>query len=642
VGKAYSEEVSSIPQTLQWTIGQNITVLERCIRSCADKSVVAIGSGGSFTAAAYVAGLHERKYGKLSRAATPLDAITGVHGGDFASIYLSAEGRNNDILAAAQAHCGSDKGSIALTLVPANPLLAYCESSGAATPVYFDIPWQKDGYLATNTLVAMMALFGRAYFDGAFVTGLPDNQWITARREELAISDAVSHIVCGSDVIVLYGAAGKVAAIDLESKFAEAALGPCQVVDYRQFAHGRHLQLAQRKLPVVIALGSEEDEQLMQASLGHFPVTVPILRIQLPTEYALSELVGVVYAMLIVEAVSLARQIDVGQPDVPAFGRALYGTDVRDTARRYSHMVPPMLRQKVPGLQMEQVPAWVHAADAFIARLDQARFAGIVCDFDGTCCYTPRRWEGIDHRLIDEFTRILHAGIKVAFATGRGDSIKTTLCDKLPAQYWARVFMGYFSGSSISWLDEEFREPAVDARFSQLRSWLIEHCLISGGLTDVKLGGGQMSIRLSDSLPRDALTSAIAFWIDAAGYAGWRVFCSGHSVDVLTEAVGKRVVVDRLSEQLGADPNDEILRIGDAGHFSGNDYELLSSGLGLSVAMTSPLKASCWNLLPEGLHGAAGTHYYLSALEIENGKARFSEKFIKDVRAMLLQVEVRP
>jgi len=642
VGKAYSDEVSFIPQTLQWVMDQDIVRLKRCVRSCADRSVVAIGSGGSFTAATYVAGLHERKYAKLSRAATPLDVITGVANGDFASIYLSAEGYNNDILAAAQAHHGTEKGSIALTLVPANPLLDYCESSGVATPVRFDIPWQKDGYLATNTLVAMMALFGRAYADEVFVAELVDDRWIEARRNELAKSEAMSRIVSGADVIVLYGSAGKVAAIDLESKFSEAALGACQPVDYRQFAHGRHLQLAQQKLPVVIAFGSEEDEPLMHASLEHFPSTVPVLRVKLPTGYAIGELAGVIYAMLIVESVSRARQIDVGQPQVSSFGRALYGTDVRDTVKRFVHEVPPVLRHKVPGLQAEQVRSWVRAADAFIARLEQARFAGIVCDFDGTCCYTPRRWEGLDHRLTGEFARILHAGLKVAFATGRGDSIQTTLCRTLNRQYWPQVFMGYFSGSSISWLDQEFREPVVDARFLQLRAWLAEHCLVSQSLEDVKVGGGQMSIRLSGNLSRDALTSAIAYWINLTGYCGWRVFCSGHSVDVLTEAVGKQSVVDRFAQQLGADPSEEILRIGDAGHFSGNDYELLSGGLGLSVAKTSPLKASCWNLLPEGVHGAAGTQYYLSALEADNGKARFSQKFIKDVRAMLLSVEVRP
>lgn len=641
MGKAYSDEVSYIPQTLQWAVGQNIDRLRKCVRSCADRSLIAIGSGGSFTAAAYIAGLHERKYGKLSRAATPLEAITGFEAGDVASVYLSAEGRNNDILAAAQAHCGADRGSIALTLTPANPLLSFCQSSGVATPVQFDMPWQKDGYLATNSLVAMMTLFAQAYLDEPLPETIPDTGWIQQQREELAMSEALSCLATGADLIVLYGAAGKIAAVDLESKFAEAALGSCQPVDYRQFAHGRHLQLAQQKLPVVIALGNEHDRLLMDTSLGHFPSAVQVLRVQLPTGYAVGELVGVIYAMLIVEVISQRRQMDVGQPHVPSFGRALYSTDVRETVTRFSEKVPAVLRHKVPKLPADQIDSWVEAAHSFLARVERARFAGIACDFDGTCCYTPRRWDGLEPRLIEDFERVLDGGVEIAFATGRGDSIQADLCRKLPQEHWPKVLVGYYSGSAIARLDQEFSDPVQDARFIDLRSWLTEHCLIPESPLDTKICGAQMSIRLSGALSRDAVTSAIAHWITVNGHSGWRVFCSGHSVDVLTEAGGKRNVILRFAQALQVNPNEEILRVGDSGHFTGNDYELLSDGLGLSVATVSPLKTSCWNLLPEGVHGAAGMHHYLSALEVDRSKARFSEKFIEDVRAMLKNVKVR-
>jgi hydroxymethylpyrimidine pyrophosphatase-like HAD family hydrolase len=300
-----------------------------------------------------------------------------------------------------------------------------------------------------------------------------------------------------------------------------------------------------------------------------------------------------------------------------------------------------VLRHKVPKLTLDQIDPWAQAAHSFLARIENARFAGIVCDFDGTCCYTPRRWDGLDPTLVDEVVRMLEAGVKIAFATGRGDSIQTDLCGKLPREHWQKVLLGYFSGSVIAWLDEEFREPVPDARFIALRSWLTEHCLAPESPSDLKICGGQMGIRLSGTLPKDAVTSAIAHWIAVNGHSGWRVFCSGHSVDVLTEITGKRHVVARFAEALGADPNEEILRVGDSGHFDGNDYELLSDGLGLSVATVSPLKTSCWNLLPESLHGAAGMHHYLSALHVDGSRVRFSEKFIEDVRTMVMNVKAR-
>lgn len=638
MGKAYSDEVSCIPQTLQWAQAQEIKGLRSSTR-CLDRSVVAIGSGGSFTAAAYVAGLHEQKFGKLSRAASPLEVITGFGASDVAAVFLSAEGKNNDILAAAEACSGTDRGSIALTLTSANPLLNYCERSGAATPVGFDMPWLKDGYLATNTLIAMMSLFARAYADEQFDTSVFDTRWLEECRKNIAGSDALRHVAAGANVVVLYGGIGKVAAIDLESKFSEAALGSCQPVDYRQFAHGRHLQLAQQNPPVIIALGSDDDQALVNASLDLFPSAIQVLRITLPSDFASGELVGVIQAMLIVEAVSAYREIDVGQPIVPSFGRALYGTDVRESVAKFTPMPSPLLFRKIPHALAKSVQrdAWVEAGFSFLSRLEAARFTGIVCDFDGTCCYTPRRFDGLDPQLVDQFSRLLNEGVAIAFATGRGDSLQDDLRAKLSSNHWQNILLGYFSGSLIARLNDPFEEPRPDGRFSLLTSWLAEHCLIPGSSSDLKICGGQMSIRLTGGLSKESVTPAIEYWLDMNGYKGWRVFCSGHSVDVLTENVGKLNVVSKFSEAIGAKDEDQILRIGDSGHFGGNDCELLSTGLGLSVATVSPLKSSCWNLLPGNLYGAAGMLRYLSSLEISNGVARFSDEFLKTARAMILE-----
>jgi fructoselysine-6-P-deglycase FrlB-like protein/hydroxymethylpyrimidine pyrophosphatase-like HAD family hydrolase len=639
VGKAFKNEVSCIPQTLQWINEQPISQLQSSIRLCSDRSLIAVGSGGSFTVAAYVAGLHERKYSKLSRAATPLELITGAVPCDVAAVFLSAEGKNNDILAAAQALAGSERGSIVLTLTPDNPLLSFCKSSGTATPIGYDIPWHKDGYLATNSLIATMGLFARAYADEPFDTSLLNASWLEQRRNEYRTSTALKHVAQGASLIVLYGGAGKIAAIDLESKFSEASLGSCQPVDYRQFAHGRHLQLAGDVLPVVIALGDADDEPLVNASLDLFPAGVQTLRISLSRGFAAGELEGVISAMLVIEAISTLRNVDVGQPFVPAFGRALYGIDFRELASTHSRKSVSLLSRKVPHVAPASAHAapWIDAGLKFVSRLELARFKGVVCDFDGTCCYTARRVDGLDASLLNEFTRLLDGGIRVAFATGRGDSLQTDLREKLPRQYWPLVLIGYCSGSSAAWLDEDYDAAQLDDRFGFLRSWLIEHCMVSSSPADLKVVGGQMSLRLTGNLSKTAITSAIRYWLEENQYSGWRVFCSGHSVDVLTETVGKRNVALKFGHLIGADPEDQILRIGDSGDFGGNDHELLSAGLGLSVAAASPLMASCWNLLAPDVHGAAGTCHYLAALEVQNGEARFSEKFLRDVRAMLMQ-----
>ena len=56
----------------------------------------------------------------------------------------------------------------------------------------------------------------------------------------------IERLWCQETILVLYGAEGRIGAIDLESKFTEAALGNLHIADYRNFAHGRHHWLAKR------------------------------------------------------------------------------------------------------------------------------------------------------------------------------------------------------------------------------------------------------------------------------------------------------------------------------------------------------------------------------------------------------------
>ena len=126
---------------------------------------------------------------------------------------------------------------------------------------------------------------------------------------------------------------------------------------------------------------------------------------------------------------------------------------------------------------------------------------------------------------------------------------------------------------------------------------------------------------------RVRLIAAINEWVVQRGYEGWRAFSSGHSVDVVTERAGKLLVVQDACLRLGLDPLTQVLRVGDGGDFGGNDYELLSQGLALSVDAVPPGIEQCWNLLPRMLSGVRGTEYYLQNLQAAEGEAKFSAEF---------------
>ena len=77
----------------------------------------------------------------------------------------------------------------------------------------------------------------------------------------------------GKDIIVvLHGVSSKIGAIDLESKFSEAALGNLQVADYRNFAHGRHNWIYKRgKSSGILAFITPEDNALAKKTLAFNP-----------------------------------------------------------------------------------------------------------------------------------------------------------------------------------------------------------------------------------------------------------------------------------------------------------------------------------------------------------------------------------
>ena len=241
------------------------------------------------------------------------------------------------------------------------------------------------------------------------------------------------------------------------------------------------------------------------------------------------------------------------------------------------------------------------------------------------------RHDGLDHHVAYQIERLLSSGVRFAFASGRGKSLQKDLRAKLSKHLWSQVVIGNYSGSSIVCLDSEFVSPPADSRLEILRDWLLEHGMAEN-VNQINIRGGQLGLSADSVGKRALLLSAIRHWIAFSMYDDWRVFCSGHSVDVLTKDVSKSKVVHALAMQIAANETTELLRIGDSGQFEGNDFELLSDGLGLSVEKVSPLHSSCWNLLPKGVCGATGMTYYLESLEVKNGRAVFSKSFISQAK----------
>lgn len=85
-----------------------------------------------------------------------------------------------------------------------------------------------------------------------------------------------------------------------------------------------------------------------------------------------------------------------------------------------------------------------------------------------------------------------------------------------------------------------------------------------------------------------------------------KVLASGHSLDVLPPSASKGSVVRKISNVAGGSP-DEILRIGDRAAWPGNDHELLSHPLGISVDQSVVEGQGGYRLTPPGVRGPAAT-----------------------------------
>lgn len=637
LGKPYSDELDAFADTYHWAAKQDVARLGHFLNRWIGDYGVVVGSGGSYSAAVVVALFRELAHHSPTAAATPLELSAVLKRLSPRVLMLSAEGKNRDILAAARAAEQADLASAALTLTLSNPLLDLAGGNHALRAFAFQMDWVKDGYLATNSLLATVFLLYRALFgDHDFehsVGPLLDRRLLAKRREELSRLPGLDD-VRRQGLLVVHSANAKAFAIDLESKLAESALAAVQITDLRQFAHGRHLQLAFRTPPpFVVMVTTREERPLAVATAKLLPQSERCwaLELQGDREQDLA-IVGLIDAMFLTEALAKGASHDPGQPLVPEFGRAIHALDpvvlLRSDIAEASRLELAARRKLAAGgptTNASEHPEVLQAAADYAARLTSARIKSIVCDFDGTLCRAENRFEGMDPAHVEQVSALIRQGLTFAIATGRGGSLHDALRAAFEPELYGSIVVGYYSGAVIARLDEVFQQPAPNPEFGALWSWLKSSAYghLCKPLSELSRGG-QFSMRLRSAQQCARLQVAIRHWLDRSGRPDWRVFSSGHSVDVLDARTSKCMVVEKLATELGLDPQSEILRLGDSGQENGNDFELLGEGLSLSCERVSFGLDSCWNFGAAGNNQAEVTMAYLRALVPADGGFRLT------------------
>jgi fructoselysine-6-P-deglycase FrlB-like protein len=631
VARPYAQEMDRLAQTLEWAGAEAIDDLVRAVGTAASGPLVAVGSGGSLSAAHFLAQLHQRLTGQIARTSTPAELVDEPAPHATSVWLLSAGGGNVDINAAFADAVAREPRQLAVLCGRAQSHLAaaaqdhpYCDL------LLFEPPAGRDGFLATNSLFGFAALLTRAYL----VATASAVGWdaVRGRIEPLLSGDNLScWRKAGAPVwerattVVLHGPDARVGAVDLESKFTEAAIGNLHYADWRNFAHGRHHWLAKRGgQSAVVALVGEDDQRIAERTLALIPADVPICRIGLPGPPPATALGALLASLLLTGFAGQARGTDPGRPGVPAFGRKLYALPPRNRARiargpQISAIERKALTPLATLTARGQAAFWRDAYEDFDARMCAASFAGAVLDYDGTIVDARRRFSPPTEDMMRALLRLIDDGLMLAVATGRGKSVRKALRHVLPETLWPHVMVGYYNGLAIAPLScddapngDGGPSRALSAVATRLRRQ--PEVALCAEQTD---RAHQITLEPRHVLSEDHLWLLAQQAILSEGVPCVRAVRSSHSIDIVDAARAKGAVVDAMRRRVG---DGAVLCVGDRGRWPGNDHELLAEPLSLSVDEVNLDPATCWHLGPEGSRGPSVLLHYLNRLRPRNGR----------------------
>jgi len=624
MGKPFNSELEKISDTIKWAKEQDVSLLSRYLfAENRQTPLVCVGSGGSLSACHYAAMLYKQCNGVLAQAMTPLQLM--YSGSEIIRnsklLFLSASGKNKDILNAIKYGVKYNEiDMMSLTLRKNNPTEEFLEQYPKVLRWCEDIPSEKDGFLATNSLLATFTLLCKA------VGGMSQDS--SFKFSDLKTENWNLKLNTIQNFIVLYGATGESVAWDIESKLTEAALGSALLSDYRNFGHGRHHWFDKcGKNSCIIALVTPIERELAYKTIGCLPKDIPVIYIETELESPAASIDMLLKAFRFVNDLGKARGIDPGKPGVPSYGRTLYNLDYFKLTSRIlpaEKTLDVAVRRKLGPSRIENAPLWDYYGEAcqrFVKQLNKGKFTTAAFDYDGTLSAANHK-SRFTNRLCDEIKNallpLLENGVQIVVATGRGKSVGDSFKNSFDQMYWPQIKVGYYNGACLLALGNEdelkrWKKQPFDSELKELSEELQRRLPKDCINYELSPRSQQLSIEeVQSSSDAEVLYSTCCEIIWDKQLSGIRVWRSSHSMDI--------VVYREVSKLRVIEDFEHTLCIGDYGTVEGNDYEMLTSKYSLSVDRVSKNTESCWNIAPSGMKGLDATLYYLSRMKANEGK----------------------
>lgn len=606
--RTYDAELNDLARAYRGVLDwDGVDSLQRALMAVAGGPAVFIGTGGTLAVARFAAQLHEYVGGQPARAATPLELASLPPMTRAGAVLFSAGLKHPDALAVlARLGSGRLRPAVVVTMRDPDELCAILPADVEA--IALPATGFREGFLATTSVLVMATALVRAYSSGLELPGKLSviEQPIPERRSRLL-------------VLTTPGLAA--AAVDLETRFHELGLASVQVTDYRNFAHGRHVGLARHASETsVIGLVDQPLRSLATATLQTIPqseIAVCAWEPEAAGPVGVIELL--VASMRYTALVASEAGVNVSRPGAPTFGRRLYHLGLRRLLPKVNDgpVDRKLLALVAASSTGEARHRYEQAHADWLKAMSTAEFGGVVLDYDGTVCATRNRTKPPDPAIQAEILRLLGAGVRLGFASGRGGSLHRQLRAWIPKRHWKSVRVGLYNGGSTIDLGESLPDLSTPSNLmlevvERLVTLPIADALtVEGRATQVTItvrpGAyaqfGRLSALISDTVSRDLALPV-------------KVRSSDHSVDVVPSSTTKC----RVTENLEAITGRDVLSIGDQGDVGGNDFELLSrSPWSLTVDRCSADPSRCWYLGDAGRAGPDVLLDYLRTLQVVEG-----------------------
>lgn len=632
MGKPFSQELQKINEIYNWALQIPIENLDEIYANLCDRPLFIVGSGGSSSACSLFA-MHHQNQGIIASDITPLELqyTKKAINKDSNVVFISASGKNSDILFAFDTAILLEPNSVISICLKEKSLLSKRSSNFSISKVIeFENPSGKDGFLATNSLIAYFTIISRLYgYNFSLKNIVPSQSFYSKVKEfsKLLYEDFT--------ITVLYAGWSKPVAIDIESKFSESGIGNVLVADYRNFGHGRHNWFdKKKKQSAIVALISEEEKDIAKKTLELLPKEIPILIIDSDLKHADASIELLAKSFFLVEEIGFLKKIDPGRPGVPSYGSKLYNlkySKLYNTKINISPKARNAIMRKLGNVSFIEddriLSIWQNAYNSFVKKLNKEEYDGILLDYDGTLCSSEERFVSPRKEIAEKLNYFLSNNIIVGIATGRGKSVREELQKLIDSHYWDNVIIGYYNGAQIASLSDNTM-PIKDCNnnlFSEIERTLKIETMISGFI-DVELREGQITVLVKDKKNSKIVKNILSDFLYNRFKFKIQILESSHSIDIISIDTSKNLIIDYCREKLrNKDKTYKFLCIGDRGKYPGNDYQLLSNEYSLSVDQVSNDPYSCWNLASIGNNCVEATLEYFNAIS-PTGTAMFKIK----------------